>query len=201
MELASRHDDPGERLTTVAMGMQTTRAASGMTSQGGASGRDLEQAISTLRARIDEEFRIAERLDTKGRQAFALAAAFFAVVQTVAFGSFAASGVHPGERVLLGIAAVIAGLSLVVVAHRLTHGEELQEEEDVAPEAIVEWCNEADEPEYVSVRLVAELSGVARSRTDNNKTRARKYDAIADATRLALILAGVQLVLAIIVRV
>ena len=54
-----------------------------MTGRGGAGGKDLDQAISTLRARVDEEFRIAERLDSKARQAFALAAGFFAVVQTV----------------------------------------------------------------------------------------------------------------------
>ena len=168
----------------------------------GGGRRDLEQAIAVLRGRIDEEFRITERLDAKGRQAFALAAGFFAVVQTVAFGAFAQIGVTSGERVLLAVLAVIAGLSLIVVAYRLTHGEELLEEIDVRPDTIVKWANDAgDDPEYVSARLVTELANVANRRDANNATRAGDYDNIVDATRLALILAGVELIVAIVVRV
>jgi hypothetical protein len=200
MKLAARPDDPRE----LEQRRGATRPAASVPApagQGG-GGKDLETAITVLRARIDEEFRISERLDAKSRQAFALAAAFFAVVQTVTFGSFAQSSVSSDEKVGMLAAALIAGLALVVVAHRLTNGEELLDEDDVKPEAIVEWCNEAaGRPEYVSARLVGELAHVARRRADSNVIRDRNYESVAFATRWALILAGVELLVAIIVRI
>jgi hypothetical protein len=123
------------------------------------------------------------------------------VVQTVAFGGFAQATVTGTERFVLLASAVIAAGSLVVVAHRLTNGEELLEEADVKPMAIVQWCNEAgDDPEYVSVRLVAELAHMADRRAENNAIRGRRYDRVVFATRWALILAGVELLTAIAVR-
>lgn len=164
-------------------------------------GGDLGHAITVLRARVDEEFRISERLDAKSRQAFALSALFFGVVQTVAFGSFAEDSVNGTERVFLLAAVVVAGVALATVAHRLTGGEELQEEADIVPDAIVGWCNEAgDDPEYVSSRLVRELGRVARERTENNATRGRNYDVVVVATRWTLILSGVELAFAIVAR-
>ena len=89
------------------------------------------------------------------RQGFAVSAGFFAIVQTVVFGgSVEMTGVG-GFLVL--VAAVAAGFGLIAVANRVTNGLELQREPDVKPEAIVKWCDEADDPEYVSTRLVSEL--------------------------------------------
>ena len=168
---------------------------------GGAGSADLDQAINVLRARVDEEFRIAERLDSKQRQAFALAAGFFAVVQTVAFGSFSGDSVTTTERVVLGVLALLAGLAVMLTGHKLTEGEELQPEDDISADALVRWCNEADGEDYVAVRIVSRLSAVATSRHESNKTRARKVDAVHDATRVALILAGVELVFAVLFRI
>jgi hypothetical protein len=168
---------------------------------GGAGGADLDQAIGMLRSRVDEEFKITERLDSKSRQSFALASVFFAAVQTVAFGSFAQSTVNGTEKVLLLIAVVAAGAALVIVAHRLTNGEELLEEADVRPESIEQWCNEAaGDPDYVKVRLVRDLRRMARRRSENNEIRARNYDAVVVATRWALIAAAVELLAGIAVR-
>lgn len=170
---------------------------------GGATGGDLGNALSALRARIDEEFRITERLDTKGRQAFGLAAAVFAVVQTVTFGAFAQDTISSVERIAMLAAAVVAGYFLVVAAHRVRNGEELKSEEDTKPEAIVAWCNEAppQDPEYVSVRLVSEMARVASARFESNKQRQANYGRIEDAVRWGLIFAGFELLLAIAVRI
>jgi hypothetical protein len=169
---------------------------------GGAGGKDIEQAITVLRARIDEEFRIAERLDSKSRQVFALAAGFFAVVQTVAFGSFAQNRITSTDRMIMLIATVIAGLALVAVAYRLSRGETLLPESDIKPEAILAWCNESEsDAEHVSTHLVGELSRVARCRSDNNEIRSRNYDAVATMASVALSLAGLELLIAIAVRV
>ncbi len=168
---------------------------------GGGSANDLEQAIAVLRARMDEEFRISERLDSKQRQAFALASVFFAVVQTVAFGSFAQGNLHTAQRAIIGGLAVVAGLVLVVVMHRLNDAEELRPEDDLRPEAVVNWCNEADSPGYVATRLVGELSDVARRRANSNKVRAGNYDSVANAARWSLIVTGVELLVAIALRI
>jgi hypothetical protein len=169
--------------------------------EGGGSADDLEQAITVLRARVDEEFRIAERLDSKQRQAFALASVFFAVVQTVAFGSFAQSNLHTTQRAIIGGLAVVAGLVLITVMNRLNNAEELHPEDDVRPEAVVDWCNEADSPGYVAARLVGELSDVARRRSSSNEARAHNYDMVATATRWSLIVTGVELLIAIALRI
>src|SRR3954465_14757211 len=130
MELAERSGGSGDELEAGRAGAR--RAGSEMTvvGDGGAVSGDIDNALTVLRARIDEEFRITERLDSKSRQAFALTAGFFAVVQTVAFGAFAQATVNGTERVLLLAAAVVAGGALIVVANRLTNGEELLEEAD-----------------------------------------------------------------------
>jgi len=49
------------------------------------------KVVDALKASADQEFNIAERVSAKSRQAFALAAGFFIVGQTVAFGSFEAT--------------------------------------------------------------------------------------------------------------
>lgn len=161
---------------------------------------DLSAALSVLRARIDEEFRITERLDTKMRQAFALAAGFFAIAQTVAFGSFAATRVGPADRVVLGSCALVAALSLVVVAHRLVGGEETLEEEDIRPDAVVRWVEEATAADEVSLRILSQLSLVARRRTENNRIRQHNHARVQDGARWSLIATGVELGMAIVLR-
>lgn len=165
-------------------------------------GAELDQAITVLRARVDEEFKIAERLDSKARQAFALAAGFFAVIQTVTFGSFAQDEVSTPERVLLLLVAILAGGFLAKVAHKVTSAEELHVESDLRPGAIVEWANAAGPAnEYVRVRLIRGLSEVAQERHDNNEKRATRYEEVVDACRWVLIFSGVELVIAIATRI
>jgi hypothetical protein len=174
--------------------------------QGGAvesagSDLDLQLAINALRARVDEEFRVAERLDSKQRQAFGLAAALFAVAQTVAFGSFESGSLDGAKRAIIVAAAVVAALVLVIVMHRLRNAEDLHDEDDVLPEAIVDWCNEADADGYVAVRLIREFSEVARRRAASNKVRSDAYDRVAEAARWSLIATGTELLIAVLLRI
>ncbi len=162
---------------------------------------DLDRAITVLNARLDEEFRISERLDGKQRQAFALASVFFAIVQTVAFGSFAQGHLHTAQRGVIGGLAVVACVILIVVMQYLTSAEKLRDEDDINPKAIVDWCNEADAPDYVAVRLVGELSEVAQKRAASNKARALSYDKVSAAARWSLIASGVELLVAIALRI
>ena len=135
----------------------------------------LDHAIGVLRARVEEEFRVTERLDSKSRQAFALAAGFFVIAQTVAFGSF--GSVNGTESVLVGSAAIFAALAVLVTGHHLATGEELQEVRDLRPDAVVDWCKEATDDEYVSARIVTNLRDVAaipRARELRPRPRSRR---------------------------
>jgi hypothetical protein len=163
----------------------------------GASRSDLDLAVAVLRARVDEEFKIAERLDTKSRQAFALAAGFFVIAQTLAFGS----GVDGNERYIVGALALIAAVVLVVAGHRLADAEETRRETDIKPDMIVEWCNTATDDDYVVVNVVSNMRDVANDRHANNDERKRLYDRVASATRWSLIWTAVELVVAIVVRI
>ena len=185
-----------------AAGAADIRAVPGRTGQTGQGGgrTDIEPALLELRARVDEEFEISQRLDSKMRQAFALAVGYFAVVQTVAFGSFAERGVNPSERLLLLVAVIAAGFGLLAVAHRLTNGEELLDEHDTRPDAIIQWLNEAAADDYVPSKLVVELAETAKDRTANNAIRGRNYDAVVAAARSTIIFTTVELLMAITVR-
>src|SRR4051812_47615656 len=71
-------------------------------------------ALDVLRGLVDQELSRSERIASQARQAFALTAGFFAVVQTVAFGSFATSAVGQTERTWLLSLAAIGGLLLML---------------------------------------------------------------------------------------
>jgi hypothetical protein len=164
--------------------------------------RNLENAVAALSRRIEEEFRIAERHDSKARQAFAVAVGLFAATQITAVASINRSSVHAGARIAIVAAAIVAGLALVVVAHRLINAEEPREEEDIDPDRILAWCEEGGEKrEYVSGRLVRRLSEVAKARAQSNRDRAASYSAVATSARWAFLLTGTELVIALAVGV
>jgi hypothetical protein len=165
----------------------------------GAGRADLEQAVAVLRARVEEEFRISERLDGKARQAFTLAAGFFVVAQTVAIGSFS----HPvdgAKQVLVAVLALISGVLAASTGHRLASGEELVDEADIRPDAIVEWCDTATDDDFVTVRIVSNLRDVANVRRANNELREKRYERVALMMRLTLTFSLVELIFAILVR-
>lgn len=203
MALAAPEEGPGDRLVEPALGQGAKPPGlQEVPDTGGPTGPDLSQAVAVLRGRVDEEFKITERLDTKQRQAFALAAGLFAVAQTVAFGAFSDDSVDTPARILIAAVAAIAAACVVWTAGRLQDGEELQEQDDINPESIVNWCNEpSDDPDYVTVRLVRELSVVAQNRHMRNQERAKDYDRVAYAARWAMIATGVELFVAIALRV
>jgi hypothetical protein len=165
------------------------------------AGKDLELAITVLRGLIEEQFRIAERLDQKSRQAFTLAAAFFAVVQAVTFGAFAQSDVSSTERLLLLGSALVAGCALAATAHRLANAEEPREEENIHPERIAEWWEQADDEQHVARHLFVELVRVAKARAQNNLAREQLRARTATVARWAMLLTSLELLLALSARV
>src|ERR1019366_2666676 len=93
-----------------------------LTRQGGSDGEHLDPrlAIDLFRGLADQEIARAEAARSRARQAFALAAGFFAVVQTVAFGTFVTTAVtkshHTGSLIdHATVAAVLLGCSGLVL--------------------------------------------------------------------------------------
>jgi hypothetical protein len=175
----------------------TTSAGSTETAHGVA---DIERTIEVLRDRIDEEFRISERLDSKARQLFALAAGFFAAVQAVAFGAFGNGGLTKADRLILLVFTLAAGTVLLLVGHRLANAEEPLKECDIRPDELVEWLESGDSEEQVLLRQVGALAEVAKSRAANNARRKDRYDELQPIARWSLIASSVELLAAIVVR-
>lgn len=153
-------------------------------------------AIEALRARVVEEFQISERLDSKGRQVFALAAAFFAVAQTVAFGSFRVAQVTGAERVGIATLGLCAAVALLVTGHRLANSEEPQSEQDIGPSKIEEWARTVDDNEFGRL-LIVHLREIADRRTASNKRRVARYRMIESMARVALVLTGTEIIFAV----
>jgi len=159
----------------------------------------LDLAIEVLRARVEQEFQISERLDAKGRQAFGLVAAIFAVAQAVTFGGFRAGMLSGTELIMLAVLAGIAAVLVGLTGSRLSDSEETQGEQDIRPEEIETWAREKDDQGF-SQKLVVELRDVAEKRHGGNETRRIRYERLAFVARWALIMTAVEMLFGIAFR-
>lgn len=160
----------------------------------------LDLAIDVLRARVDQEFKITERIDAKGRQVFALVAAFFAVAQAVTFGAFRATSLTSPKLVVLAALATAAVLLVLLAGHRLADSEEPQGEPEVRPRDIECWAREKTDRAFAE-KLVVELRDVAEKRHEGNERRRSRYQRVELAARLALIFTAAELIFGIVFRV
>jgi hypothetical protein len=176
-----------------------TRHSAGSAGSGGGLS-DAEHAIEILRGRIDEEFRISERYDSKARQLFTLAAGFFAAVQAVAFAAFGSEHLSTGDRITVLAFTVAAGAALVIVGHRLANAEAPLKEHDVPPDDLIAWLESEETEEEVLLRQVGALATVAKKRAKGNVKRKKRYDDLEQAARWSLIVSGVELLIALAVR-
>lgn len=72
------------------------------------------RTLDLILKRVDQELERSERAGNRARQAFAISVGFFAIVQTVAFGSFAYGLISPAERAEIIDRAVVAGYAVAV---------------------------------------------------------------------------------------
>jgi hypothetical protein len=161
---------------------------------------DLDNALAVLRERVDQEFGRTERLDNKSRQAFALAAGFFALTQAGAFASFGEGAVSSSERFWLLAAAVVTVLALSYTAIQLYHAERLRREGSVNIQSVLNWCLEEREDKMLTAWLILAHHEVASKRTRSNGDRVKQAEAVAKATGFTLALCGTELILALAVR-
>lgn len=161
---------------------------------------DLDNALTALRDRVDQEFKRTERLDSKSRQAFAIAAGFFALTQAGAFASFGESAVSPDERSWILVAAVAAVAALAFTAIRAQHAERLRPEEGAHIQSVFDWCLGEGEERMITAWLIVAHRHVALKRVTSNNTRANQVEAVVWAAGLTLTLCAAELILALAVR-
>lgn len=171
----------------------------------GGSGSDPGGAgkiVDALKASADQEFNIAERLSAKARQAFALAAGFFIVGQTVAFGSFEATKLSTHEKhwmIALAIVA-IAALAPFAVAFTLK-ADATYKSRDLPLEKLEDDLNAAYEgdPDVIG-NLGRYYLGIVRTRRKANSSRRVWYHLTLGAVIVSLAATVSELIFSLVSR-
>jgi hypothetical protein len=131
-------------------------------------------ALTLLQKLVEQELGRSERFVTRARQAFALAAGFFAVVQTVAFGSFAKAAISTPERTTLLWIAGGAGVLLAACGAVLLYADTAYKTMNLTPEGILEVLNEEDEDGLTAdERYVEDLADIVKALRETNRRRQR----------------------------
>lgn len=168
------------------------------------SGLDFDAAakvIDALKATADQEFSIAERLSGKARQAFALAAGFFIVGQTVAFGSFEAAKLSTHEKRWVIALAIVAVALLAVAVGAALKADATYKSRDLPLGKLEDDLNAAYEGDpNVMGNLGSYYLGIVRTRREGNRARRRWYQATRVAVTLSLGATVAELVYSLIGR-
>lgn len=153
----------------------------------GGSGADLGGAgkvVDALKASADQEFNIAERLSAKARQSFALAAGFFVVAQTVAFGGFEATKLSAHENHWIIALAIMAVAALAFAVLAALKADATYKSRDLPLEKLEDDLNAAyaGDPDVIG-NLGRYYLGIIRTRRKANGSRRVWYQ----LTRIAVI--------------
>lgn len=137
-------------------------------------------AIDAARAAIEQEFKIAERLDAKSRNQLAVIAGWFAVAQSAAAIALRAAVDATDSGFLtagLILSAVAGGVAVFVVLLLHLRAWRLHDEEDVAPEGLREMLSAARDPSRdFAADLIEHYADVLGTRRANNVTRSKTFD-------------------------
>lgn len=170
---------------------------------GGSSGppEDVGRIVDALKSSADQELTIAERLSSKARQAFALAAGVFVVAQTVAFGGFRTDNLGNGEQdwmIGLGIGSVVM---LLIAALATIKADATFDSRDLPLTKLENDLNAAyaGDPE-VTGRLGGYYLGVVRSRRKANVDRRTWYKRARLMAALSLLATVSELILSLAAR-
>jgi hypothetical protein len=170
----------------------------------GGYGPDLTGAakiVDALKASADQEFYIAERLSAKARQAFALAAGFFIVGQTVAFGNFEAMKLSAHEKhwvIGLAIGAIAALAFAVVLALK---SDATYKSRDLPLESLEDDLNAAykGDPDVMG-NLGSYYLGIVRTRRQANNSRRFWYRLTLSAVIVSLTVTVCELIFSLLSR-
>ena len=168
----------------------------------GGSPPDAARIVDALKTSADTELTIAERLSTKARQGFALAAGVFVVAQTVAFGNFQATHLSGSEqRWMLDLAIGAVGV-LAVAALATIKADATFDSRDLPLRKLEDDLNAAyaGDPDVMG-RVGGYYLGVVRTRRRANKSRRRWYKGARVFVVLSLVVTVAELIVSLAARI
>ena len=137
----------------------------------------LSEVLSTARAAVEQEFQIAERLDSKARGLVTIGAQWFAVAQAVAAVAYATHRPHTWMVWAVGGIAFVAAAALATLFVFCSMVWSIRDEEAVSPRGLLQM-RDAVLHEQALVKLVDHYASILRDRRVTNRSRA---DALATA--------------------
>jgi hypothetical protein len=162
---------------------------------------DAGKVVDALKASVDQEFSIAERLSAKARQSFALAAGVFVVAQTVAFGGFASAKLSGAEQHVMIWLAIGAVVALALAVGFTLKADATYDSRDLPLEKLEDDLNAAYSGDHeVLGRLGGYYLGVVRSRRKANASRRKWYSRTRGAVVLSLAATVAELVFSLVSR-
>lgn len=155
-------------------------------------------ALDILRDLADKEISRSERSATRARQAFALAAGFYAVVQTVALGSFGSTLVSSHERMWMLYLAALGGFFLAACGVALLFADRAFRARNLSSDNVLEAVNAGrTADESVTDRLVELYATALDEMRGANANRGKVVVASQVTALLALTAVLVELVYAL----
>lgn len=181
--------------------MANCGATTSGTSDAEAIGRDnLTTLLAVLREGIQRQDGIADRLDAKTRQLLALIGLVYAIVQTIAFGSYRQGHLGGSERLWIAILALAALGSVVVSIYASFIQQKPVEVEELNPKGIEPGIDNPNDPAFLS-KLCRDHLAMLYSRRKANATRQIRLNAATLYSGVTVLLIGAELVIAVIARI
>jgi hypothetical protein len=120
---------------------------------------DAALVLAALQRLEDQEIARSNALAGRGRNAFALAAGFFAISQTVVFSDYLARNINPVEQHRIIYLAIASGVALAIAGFALIISDRPRKSRHLDADQILEEHEHATD-EYPLVRRLAELYAV-----------------------------------------
>lgn len=176
MRAASLPPDPPEPRTEAGLRSVDDPVSPQVATQTGEASEtpDPRLGLELLRSLADQELARAETARARSRQSFALAAGFFAVVQTVAYGAFVTKLATEGHRTtdLINHTAW-AALALAVCGFALVIAELPLRSYNLTPERITQTLESADTENAVVREFTHDYALIVESHRLANRVRFR----------------------------
>lgn len=164
------------------------------------SRENLSILLDVLRAGIQRENANAERLDAKTRQLLALVGVIYAIVQTVAFGSYRQGHLGGGERLAIAVSALLAVGLLAIAILASFNQQRALEVAELDLEEVGAIIEEPARPTFLAQLCGDHLSMLWSRREANFKRRMRLRAAATYSVGAVVVIAG-ELGIAVVARI
>lgn len=149
--------------------------------------------LDVLRSLFEIELKRADRFSSRAAGAFALALGFFALSQTIAFGSFQSQFISDHERRVTLVFAAIAAIAVVACGVLVLMADRAFKAATLGADDILDVYNTEDDPQRVVERLATKYAAVLVHMRNSNTSRLAWVRAAQYTALTSLILVLVEL--------